>query len=473
MAREYDFVIIGGGAAGFACAVKLSELGKGRLRVAMVNDGKLGGTCVNVGCVPSKALIEAAKAAYGTSWSKIPGIRKEVEIGFGDVMNWVRRIIADLRREKYESLVERLNGVELIEGRASFRKDGTVTVEADDEVLLVKGRKYLVATGSRPAIPPIEGLREVGYMTSDDVWEMREKPDSLMVIGAGAVGVEIGQAMNRLGVQVSMVEVLDRVLPGMEPEISRVITEVLGEEGIRVFTKTRVVRVTRKGERKVVELVTGEGRKVEEVDQILVATGRRPNTDGLNLESLGVRIDRRGFVETDSTMRTSNPQIYAAGDVVSKRWMLETLAAREGVVAALNMYGERAEMDYTGVPLVVFTEPQVASIGLTEEEAVKELGGCSCRTLDVSELPKARITGQRAGIAKVVVDPSTGRVIGYHIVSPNAAEFALAASLFVRLGFTVEDVLWTHSVFPTFSESLKLVATKFIRAPELMPCCME
>lgn len=471
--KEYDFVIIGGGAAGFACAVKLSELSEGRVRIAMINYGKVGGTCVNVGCVPSKALIEAAKVAYEASGSRIPGITSEAKVEFVKVMDWIGRIVADLRREKYESLIEKLDGLELIRGRASFRKDGAVTVETDGESFVVRGRKYLVATGSRPSIPPIDGLKGAGYVTSDDLWEMREKPDSLMVIGAGAVGVEIGQAMNRLGVQVSIVEVLDRVLPGMEPEISSIVTDVLRRESVGILTKTRVVSVRRRGERKIVELATGEGRKVEKVDQILVATGRRPNTDGLNLESLGVRLDRRGFIETDDTMRTTHPEIYAAGDVVSKRWMLETLAAREGVVAALNMYGERAEMDYSGVPLVVFTEPQVASIGLTEEEAVRMLGGCSCRTLQMSELPKARITGQRPGIAKIVVDPSNGRIIGYHVASPNAAEFAFAASLIVKLGFTIEDVLWVHSVFPTFSESLKLLSTKFLRHLELMPCCME
>jgi mercuric reductase len=179
-------------------------------------------------------------------------------------------------------------------------------------------------------------MEEAGYVTSDDVWKMSERPESMMVVGAGAIGVEIGQAMNRLGVKTTIVEVLDRVLPGIEPELSKVLTDVLREEGIKIYTKTRVVRVRKKGERKAVELVTGEGRKEEEVEQILVATGRRPNTDGLNLEGVGVKLDKRGFVETDTTMRTTNPNIYAAGDVVSKKWMLETLAAREGVVAAIN-----------------------------------------------------------------------------------------------------------------------------------------
>ena len=302
---------------------------------------------------------------------------------------------------------------------------------------------------------------------------MSERPESMMVVGAGAIGVEIGQAMNCLGVKTTIVKVLDRVLPGIESELSKVLTDVLREEGIKIYTKTRVVRVRKKGERKAVELVTDEGRREDEVKQVLVATGRRSNIDGLNLVGVGVKLDKRGFVETYTTMRTTNPNVYAAGDVVSKKWMLETLVAREGVVAAINMYGGRAEMDYKGAPLMVFTEFQAASVGLTEEETVKELGGCACRTLELYDLPKARITGHKSGIAKVVIDPSTGRVLGYHVIATNAAEFASTASLIIRYSLTVEDVLWTHSVFPTFSESLKLVATKFFRQLERMPCCME
>ncbi len=332
----------------------MSELSGGDARIALVNSGPIGGTCVNVGCVPSKALIEAGKLAFESSRTRIPGIRSRTEISFEEVMSWIRRAVNDLRREKYESLLERLDGVELIRGRASFRGDGSLTVKQDGRDLEVKGRRYLISTGSRPAVPPIEGLEEAGYVTSDDVWKMSERPESMMVVGAGAIGVEIGQAMNRLGVKTTIVEVLDRVLPGIEPELSKVLTDVLREEGIKIYTKTRVVRVRKKGERKAVELVTGEGRReeeVEEVEQVLVATGRRPNTDGLNLEGVGVKLDKRGFVETDTTMRTTNPNVYAAGDVVSKKWMLETLAAREDVVAAINMYGGRAEMDYKGVPL--------------------------------------------------------------------------------------------------------------------------
>ena len=284
--REYDFVIIGGGAAGFACAVKLSELSGGDARITLINSGWLGGTCVNVGCVPSKALIEAGKLAFESSRARTPGIRSITEIAFEEVMGWIRGTVNDLRREEYESLLERLDNVELVRGRASFRGDGSLIVEQDERNFEIKGRRYLISTGSRPTVPPIEGLEEAGYVTSDEMWKTSERPESLMVVGAGAIGVEIGRAMNRLGVKTTMVEVLDRVLPGIEPELSKVLTDVLRKEGVKVYTKTRVVRVRKKGERKVIELATGEGREEEEVEQVLVATGRSVNTDGRNLEDV-------------------------------------------------------------------------------------------------------------------------------------------------------------------------------------------
>jgi mercuric reductase len=316
-------------------------------------------------------------------------------------------------------------------------------------------------------------LEEVGYLDSDTIWKLEEQPGSMLVIGAGAIGLEIGQAMQRLGTQVIMVEALDRILPTTEPEISEELRKALVDEGMEIYTKARVARIYIEEGRKIVRVLTREGDKNFEVDEVFVATGRRPNTDGLGLENVGVDLDERGFVKVDRTMRTSNPRIYAAGDVVSKKLMLETLAAREGVIAALNMAGERAEIDYSSVPIVTFTEPQVASVGLTERELMERIKSCTCRLVEVSNTSKAVLTHEGRGIAKLVVNPYDNKVVGLHIMSPNAAEFILAGAVMLKAVYTVDEMLDLVHVFPTYAESIKLVATAFIRSVKAMPCCME
>ncbi len=471
--EEYDYVAIGAGAAGFAFIVKLWELTGGNARIALINWGRLGGTCVNVGCVPSKYLIERANLFYEGARNRYAGLNVSTTIDFEAVMEDLRRTVNRLRAEKYERVIRSLDGVELINGRAMFDANGALVVELGGERLRIRGRRYLVATGSRPFIPPIEGLEDGHYLTTDNIWGLTRRMSSLLVIGTGAVGVEIGQALNRLEVEVMMVEVLDRVLPGLDQEISSLIERVLREEGVKIYTKSRVARVVGDDGEKRVEIITGEGRKLVEVEEILVAAGRTPNTAGLGLERVGVKTDRRGFILVDEHMRTSNPHIYAAGDVVSKRLMLETLAAREGVVAAVNMLGGSETIDYQSAPLVVFTDPQIMTVGYTEEESVQRLGRCSCRVLRLSELPKASLTGDRDGLAKIVIDPASGQVLGFHVASPNAAELALAASTIISRGYTLRDVIGSYPAFPTFSELLKLTAISYLRPVARMPCCVE
>jgi len=471
--EEYDYVAIGAGAAGFAFAVKLWELTNGAARIALINWGRLGGTCVNVGCVPSKYLIERANLFYEGRRNRHAGLNVSTTIDFEAVMEDLRRTIDRLRAEKYEEVIRSLEGVELINGRAMFDTDGSLVVDLGGETFRIRGRRYLVATGSRPFIPSIEGLEEGRYLTTDNIWSLTRRVSSLLVIGTGAVGVEIGQALHRLGVEVMMVEVLDRVLPGLDPEISSLMEKVLREEGVKIYTKSRIARVMGHDGVKRVEIITGEGKKLVEVEEILVAAGRAPNTAGLGLERVGVKTDRRGFILVDEYMQTSNPNIYAAGDVVSKRLMLETLAAREGVIAAVNMLGGSETIDYQSAPLVVFTDPQIMTVGYTEEESVQRLGSCSCRVVKLSELPKASLTGDKDGLAKIVTDPASGKVLGFHVASPNAAELALAASIMISRGYTLRDVIRSYPAFPTFSELLKLTAISYLRPVARMPCCVE
>ncbi len=471
--KRYDFVIIGGGAAGFAAAVRLWELTEGKSSIAMVNYGMIGGTCVNVGCVPSKYLIEAAKQYYESRHSRFDGVEVlGARLDFGILMDGLRRLIDSMRSGKYEKVLDHYN-IELIRGKASFKSQEVIVVENDGRIEELSGKVFLLATGSSPLIPRIEGLTDIPYLTTDNIWNLKELPDSLLVIGGGSVGLELGQAFSRLGCNVTIVEALGRVLAVAEPEISEMLGNVLRNEGVRILTKSRVSRLRRKDESVEAEVISHKGVETMTFDKVLVAVGRLPNTSGLGLEKLGVELDGRGFVKVDEFMRTSNPRIYAAGDVISKRFMLETLSAREGVVAAENMAGRKIRMDYSAVPTVTFTEPQAAWVGLTEEEVMKKYRACACRVIKFTDVPKALLTGYTDGVLKIVIEPKTHRILGVHILSHNAAEYVVAAAHLIRTGQTIEGLLDTIHVFPTLAEAMKLAAIAFKRPIKAMPCCME
>ncbi|GBC71163.1 Mercuric reductase [Candidatus Calditenuaceae archaeon HR02] len=471
---KYDLIIIGGGAAAFSAAIKASELTGGRMSILMVSAGRLGGTCVNVGCVPSKYLIEAAKHYHSSHMALFDGVTpKGADLDFGRLMGSLRSFVDSMRSEKYVDVLKHYPNVEHVEGRASFTSTHTIAVETSEGVREVRFQKALIATGSRPSVPSIPGLEEVGYYTTDTIWGIESLPESMLLVGGGAVGLEIGQAMQRLGCQVTLVEVLDRILPNMEPEISSTLANILADEGMRIIMKARIVEFSKHGGHSHAVVVTNEGRQTIESDAILVATGRKPNTDGIGLEKCGVAVDGRGFIKVDEMMRTSAPNIYSAGDCVAKPLMLETLSAREGVVAASNIVEEgSASMDYDAVPFVVFTEPQAASVGLTEREVVKRFGACSCRIVSLENVAKARMMGA-LGLAKLVIAPDDGRVLGAHIVSHNAAEYITEAALYIKYGKTFMDIVNTIHVFPTYAEALKLSAQAFLRPLQKMSCCVE
>lgn len=473
LTMEYDIVIIGYGAAGFSAMIKASELSEGKASIALVGRGPLGGTCVNVGCVPSKYLLEISNEFFYSRKDRFPGVRlRGAELDFEKVMDGIRGLVGRLREEKYAKVVNMYDNVDLIEGDARFISRNEVSVETEDGVKKIKGEKFIIATGSRPAVPPIQGLDNVRFLTSNDIWHLGKLPGSVGIVGGGAIGLELGQALLHFGSDVAIMEAMPRIAHVAEAEISEFLAERLAGEGMRIFTGTRVIRVSEKRGAIQVEAAKDGGRMKLEFDELLVATGRKPNTDNLGLESAGVETDRRGFIKTDKAMRTTNPNIFAAGDVVSKRLMLETLAAREGAIAAVNALRGNEEIDYMSAPWAIFTYPQVAAVGYTEEEYARVAGQCSCRTVRLSSVPKARILHEE-GLVKVVVDPRTGRVVGVHVLAPNASEFIVEGALAIRYGLTIWDVIETVHVFPTLSESIKLASQAFIRRIDRMSCCVE
>lgn len=477
MDKVYDLVIIGGGAAGFSAIVRYNELTEGKGSIALVTRGPLGGTCVNFGCVPSKYLIETAKMVKVSRISKSRGVNLDSpDVDFPSVMGSLRKTVDRLRAEKYESLLGHYPNVDVYRGTARFVSGDRIAVHAGEGEVELRGRNFIVATGSRPFIPPIEGLDKIEYHTTDTIWNIEEKPERMLIVGSGAVGLELAQAFSRLGSDVDVVEVLERPIPSTEPEISSEIERILSGEGISFFFKSRVVSFETKGGAKRAKLAGPMGTAERDYDLVLMATGRRPNTRDLDLEKAGVETNGRGYVKVSKDLRTSNPSILAAGDVAwtGKPALLETLAAKEGSIAAANIaLNAKLSIDYTSVPVVVFTDPELAFVGLTEEKVVEAVGACTCRIVRFKSLARSSVVGSEDGLAKIVVDPYSGIIRGIHVLAPNASEYIVGGAMMIKHRYRVQDLIDLVHVFPTSAEILKLAAQAFIRRIDRMPCCVE
>lgn len=465
----YGFVIIGAGAAAFAAATKASELG---VKTAMVNAGlPLGGTCVNVGCVPSKHLLAVGDEYYYPQrprFQALPNVHKAA-LDFRAAIREKRELVESLRRSNYIDVLGSLRNVDYIEGRARFV--GPRHVEVDSKT--ISGEKFLIATGSRPWIPPLPGIEDVQYVTNREAMELEDLPASMIIIGAGPVGLELAQMFLHFGTQVTVLEKIPQILPRIEPEIADELQRALEAEGMQIFCACNIERVWQEGKLRLVEAEAMGEKRVFEAEQLLVATGVVPNSEAMGLEAAGIETNERGFIQVNDYLETTAPGIYAAGDVVGKMF-LETVAAKEGAVAASNALESAGKtIDYDAIPAAVFTNPQVATVGLTEEEEMRRFGACSCRTVPVSRIPKARAVNEDRGLIKMVAHPETGRVLGVHMVAPNAAELIHEAALAVKFGLTVDDIIDTVHVFPTLSEGIKLAAQAFTRDISVMACCVE
>ena len=364
--RNFDLVIIGGGAAGFAAATKANDLG---LSVVVINDGlPIGGTCVNAGCVPSKHLLHLAELAHRPrhpGWPAVGAVEPPVD--FAEAIRGTAALVETLRGTNYIDVIDSLDRAEYVEARARFVSPTDVVAGGERYT----GRAFLIATGSRPAVPPIPGLAEAGYWTNREALTADRLPEELVVIGAGPIGLELGQVFLRFGSRVSVLETEDQVLPRFEPLVADELERALGDEGMAIHTSARVTGVRVEEGRKVVTAEIGGTQRDFVSDEILVATGVRANTEHLGLEAAGVRVDARGFVEADEQLRTSATGIYAAGDVAGNGF-LETLAAKEGAVAAENgLTGAAITINYEHIPSAVFTDPQVASVGITEAQEIE------------------------------------------------------------------------------------------------------
>lgn len=469
----HDLAVIGSGAAAFAAAITAAE---GGASVVMIERGQTGGTCVNTGCVPSKALLAAAAARHSAATSTFPGIATQAgPVDMAALIGGKDSLVVRMRAEKYTDLAAAY-GWQVIAGTARF------TGTADEprlEVSLnegggatVEAGHYLVATGSAPWVPPVPGLEEAGYLTSATAMELTELPECMTVIGGNAVGLELGQLFARLGTRVTIVEALDRLAPFDEPEVSAAIEDILGDQGTGVVAGATVTGVRRDGPGRSVLLKTAAGGERElACDQVLVAAGRRPVSAGLNLAAVGVRPGRRGEVAADTRQRTENPRIWAAGDVTGSPPYVYTAAAQGSAAAANALFRAEREVDYTALPRVTFTSPAIASAGLTEAELTRQGVACACRVLPLSAVPRAVVDRDTRGMIKLVAEAGTGRVRGVHAVADGAGEMITAASYAIQAGMTVTDLSSAWAPYLTMSEGLRLAAQAFSRDVSRLSCC--
>jgi mercuric reductase len=461
-----DLAVVGGGSAGFAAAIKAAELGA---RVAMVEGGTLGGTCVNVGCVPSKTLIRAAEVHHSRLHHGFRGISTtDGAIDWNVVRDDKDELVVTMRKTKYWDVLRSYPLVTLVESRGQV-VDGH-TVRLSDGRTITAG-KLLVATGASPWTPPIPGLEAVSFLDSASAMALAQLPASLLVIGASAVGLELAQLFARLGVHVSLLEAMSRVAPGEDTDISSALHDFLTAEGIDVITGAKTSRVARDGDQYVVSFSYQGGRRVAQAEQLLMATGRRANTAGFGLESVGARFGRKGEVLVNEFLQTANADVYAAGDVIGDP-MFVYVAAYGGVLAAENaLNGNVRRYDLTALPRVTFTDPTVAAVGMTAAQA-RAMGIEPIESLlPLEYVPRALAARDTRGFIKLLANAANGTIIGAHILAREAGEMIMEPAMAIQHGLTIDDLATAFHPYLTLSEGIKLAAQAFTRDVSKLSCC--
>lgn len=462
--NAYDLAVIGAGSAGFSAAITAAEQGA---TVALIGHGTIGGTCVNVGCVPSKTMIRAAEALHDArASSRFPGL-----MGGGHIGDWRSLIaakddlVSTLRQKKYAELLPEYDGIAYLEGAA--RLNNTRVLIGGDPVA---AGKIIITTGGRPAVPPISGIEKVTYLTSTTLLDLERPPRSLIVIGGGYIGAELAQMMARLGVEVTVV-CRSRLLPQVEPETSEALTAAFRAEGITLLCGV-TYDACREDETGVTVCVSESGEPIElKAERLLVATGRTPNTEALGLADAGVTQDGRGAIVVDDRMRTSRPGVYAAGDVTDRDQFVY-MAAYGAKLAALNaLNGDSLAYDDGTMPWVVFSDPQAAGVGLSEAAAKAAGHDVKTSIVPLDQVPRALAARDTRGLIKLVADAKTDRLLGGQILAPEGADSIQTLVLALKFGMTAKALGETIFPYLTTVEGLKLAAQTFDKDMAKLSCC--
>jgi mercuric reductase len=461
--NNFDLAVIGAGSAGFSAAITAAEQGA---KVVLIGHGTIGGTCVNIGCVPSKTMIRAAETLHQAKVaSRFQGIEASASItDWSKIVADKNRLVTELRQAKYIDVLPAYDSISYREGKAQLVGGG---IKVDD--IHIRADKVIIATGSSASLPPIEGIETVPYLTSTTALELDHLPESLIVIGGGVIGCELGQMFARMGSKVTIL-CRSHLLPSEEPEVSKALEEALVAEGIKVQCEVVYQSITVDEGICLGYVKSGQHHDLV-AEQVLVATGRRPNSAGLGLEDMGVDLLSNAGIKVDPHMQTTRKGVYAVGDVTGQD-MYVYMAAYGAKIAAKNVLnGDSRQYENTSMPRVTFTDPQVASVGVTEAQARKIGYDVKTSILGLENVPRALAARDMRGMIKLVADKASGKLIGASIIAPEGADSIQTAAIAIKVGMTSDQL--GEMIFPylTTVEGFKLAAQTFDKDVTKLSCC--
>lgn len=452
MRYDYDVIVVGGGAAGLVAATGTAGFG---VKTALIEKNRLGGDCTWYGCIPSKALLKSAQVFFLLKRIKTFGISGEVRCSPDEVMAHVRDVVRQVSLHHPPEVFEK-RGIKVLFGNTKFIDNHTIEFNGRQ----ISSKRFVVSTGSQPLVPPISGLKDVNYLTNENIFDLQVLPKSIAVLGGGPIGVEISQAFSRLGVEVSIIEIMDRILFREDKEISAVLTDTLVKEGIKVYAGKKATKFSKEGNLITITVEDKEKKQsIIKAENVLVAVGRAPNTAGLDLEKAGVKYSSKG-IEADNTLRTTVKNIYACGDVVGP-YQFSHMAEYQAVITVGNaLFPFKQKVNYDAVPWCTFTEPELAHLGLTEEEARAKYKEIKIYKSAYGGNDRAVTDLEETGLAKVICDKK-GRILGAHIVGANAGELIHEYVLAKSAGLKIGKLSSAIHVYPTLSQVVKRSADQY------------
>ena len=456
MSEKFDVTVIGGGPGGYVCAIRLSQLG---LKTACIESrGSLGGTCLNVGCIPSKSLLNLSENfTRAKNFSKLGIEISDLKLNLDKMMKNKEKAVTILT--KGVEFLFKKNKVSYFKGVGKFKSKNKISIiDNNNQEILIETKSTVIATGSEPTSIPGVNFDETQILSSTGALSLKKVPKKMIVVGGGYIGLEMGSVWSRLGSEVHVIEFLDFITPGMDREISNEFMKILTKQGIKFHLKTKVEKVSKSKESVLIDVLNSEGKKEKlDCDVVLISIGRKPNTKSLNLDGAGIKIDEKGKIKVNKKFQTNISDVYAIGDVIDGP-MLAHKAEEEGIAVAELIAGQSGHVNYDVIPGVIYTTPEVAYVGKTEEELKN-----SNKIYKIGKFPfmansRAKAIDEAEGFVKILADSSTDKVLGVHIIGPHAGEIIAEVAVAMEFGASSEDIARTCHAHPTFSEAIKEAA---------------